>query len=182
MIAAQTKKACKIFVLQAYGIVERISSAVGYRNRGVKRTNFRVISRVKAQGVSAALLEVCFIDNASDVNIYKSRKNDIANAIVNGVAEDFGLKQQTAETHYAEKYYNKLKGLGYITSDEWKEYNNDLPTAFALSLLDKVTGGTWGSDEADAEPPKSLQKYAVNMFDRNSQSFAEEIARLFLTE
>lgn len=32
----------------------------------------------------------------------------------------------------------------------------------------------------DTEPPKSLQKYAVNQFDRNSQSFAEEIARLFL--
>lgn len=32
----------------------------------------------------------------------------------------------------------------------------------------------------DTEPPKSLQKYAVNMFDRNSQSFADEIARLFL--
>lgn len=34
----------------------------------------------------------------------------------------------------------------------------------------------------DTEPPKSLQKYAVNQFDRNSQSFADEIARLFLTE
>lgn len=34
----------------------------------------------------------------------------------------------------------------------------------------------------DTEPPKSLQKYAVNQFDRNSQSFAEEIARLFLLE
>lgn len=32
----------------------------------------------------------------------------------------------------------------------------------------------------DTEPPKSLQKYAVNKFDRNSQSFANEIARLFL--
>lgn len=32
----------------------------------------------------------------------------------------------------------------------------------------------------DTEPPKSLQKYAVNRFDRNSQSFADEIARLFL--
>lgn len=130
-------------------IVKQISNAVGYRNRGVKRTNFRVISRVKAQGISAALLEVCFIDNASDVSIYKSRKNDIVNAIVNGIAEGFGLEQQAAETHYAERYYNKLKGLKYITSDEWKNYNNDLPTAFALSLLDKVTGGTWGSDEAD---------------------------------
>lgn len=34
----------------------------------------------------------------------------------------------------------------------------------------------------DTEPPKSLQKYAVNQFDRNSQSFANEIARLFLME
>ncbi len=34
----------------------------------------------------------------------------------------------------------------------------------------------------DTEPPKSLQKYAVNQFNRNSQSFAEEIARLFLLE
>ena len=34
----------------------------------------------------------------------------------------------------------------------------------------------------DTKPPKSLKQYAVNMFDRNSQSFAEEIARLFLTE
>ncbi len=32
----------------------------------------------------------------------------------------------------------------------------------------------------DTEPPKSLQKYAVNKFDRNSQNFADEIARLFL--
>lgn len=34
----------------------------------------------------------------------------------------------------------------------------------------------------DTEPPKSLQKYTVNKFDRNSQSFADEIARLFLME
>ena len=32
----------------------------------------------------------------------------------------------------------------------------------------------------DTKPPKSLKQYAVNMFDRISQSFAEEIARLFL--
>ncbi len=34
----------------------------------------------------------------------------------------------------------------------------------------------------DTEPPKSLQKYMVNQFDRNSQSFANEIAELFLME
>lgn len=129
-------------------IVKQISNTVGYRNRGVKRTNFRVISRVKAQGVSSALLEVCFIDNASDVNTYQDRKSDIANAIVNGIAEGFGLKQSTP-SHWAERYCNKLIDLGYITDDSWKNYDCDLPVSYALALLDKTTGGTWKSDEAD---------------------------------
>ncbi len=34
----------------------------------------------------------------------------------------------------------------------------------------------------DTEPPKSLRKYTVNKFDRNSQSFADEIAELFSLE
>ncbi len=130
-------------------IVKQISNAVGYRNRGVKRTNFRVISRIKAQGVSSALLEVCFIDSASDVNIYQSRKTDIANAIVNGIAEGFGLKQQAA-SHWAARYFDKLNSLGYITDEAWKNYDGDLPVSFALALLDKTTGGTWKSNEADA--------------------------------
>ena len=34
----------------------------------------------------------------------------------------------------------------------------------------------------DTEPPKSLRKYTVNKFERNSQSFANEIAELFSLE
>lgn len=130
-------------------IVKQISNAVGYRNRGVKRTNFRVISRVKAQGVSSALLEVCFIDSASDVSTYQNRKSEIVNAIVNGIAEGFGLAQKTI-SHWAARYFDKLKGLGYITDDAWRNYDGDLPVSYALALLDKTTGGTWKSDEADA--------------------------------
>lgn len=130
-------------------IVQNISSAVGYKNRGVKRTNFSVISKVNAQGVSAALLEVCFMDSASDIKTYQSRKNDIADAIVRGIAEGFGLPM-SAKGHWAEKFYSKLKNQGHITDDVWKNYDSDLPAAFALTLLDKITGGTWKSDEADA--------------------------------
>lgn len=131
-------------------IVQQISNAVGYKNRGVKRTNFRVISRVKSQGVSAALLEVCFIDSAADVNTYQSKKDSLINAIVNGIAEGFGLKQLTVVSHWAERYYKRLNDLGYVTDDDWKQYDCDLPTSYALALLDKVTGGTWTSEETDA--------------------------------
>lgn len=130
-------------------IVQHIAAATGLKNRGVKRCNFRVISRVKSQGVSAALLETCFIDSASDVNTYQTKKDKLINAIVSGIAEGFGLKQQAA-AHWAELYYNKLHELRYITDDDWKQYDCDLPTSFALALLDKVTGGTWTSEETDA--------------------------------
>lgn len=132
-------------------IVQQVSNAVGYRNRGVKRTNFSVISKVKMQGVSAALLEVCFIDRASDVNTYQSRKDDVINAIVNGIAEGFGLKcSEAAERHWAAIYHDKLVDMKYATDDCWKCYDCDISVAHALALLDNITGGRWESDEADA--------------------------------
>lgn len=130
-------------------IVRNMCSAVGYRNRGVKRKNWNVISAVKRQGVSSALLEVCFIDSAADVRTYQSRKNEIITAIATGIAEGFGLKQPTKE-HWAAQYFRKLKSLGYITDNVWSNYDTAVPVAFALALLDKVSGGMWRSDEDDA--------------------------------
>lgn len=60
--------------------------------RGVKRKNFNVIASAKRKGVSSALLETCFIDNAQDMQIYQANKNAICEEICNGIAEGFGLK------------------------------------------------------------------------------------------
>lgn len=62
---------------------------------GVKRTNFLVINTLKDYGVSGALLETCFIDDADDIETYKSNKDAIAQAIVDGIAEGFGLKSSS---------------------------------------------------------------------------------------
>ncbi len=59
---------------------------------GVKRTNFAVIQTCKNYGVSGALLETCFIDDADDISTYQANKAAIADAIVAGIAEGFGLK------------------------------------------------------------------------------------------
>lgn len=59
---------------------------------GVKRTNFLVINTLKNNGVSGALLETCFIDDADDMETYQKNKNAIADAIVNGIVSEFGLK------------------------------------------------------------------------------------------
>lgn len=131
-------------------IVRQICAATEYRNRGVKRTNFRVISRVKAQGVSAALLEVCFIDSASDMATYQKNKNELANAIVNGVAEGFGLTPTKAGAqHWAQVYYDRLEAAGFVTEDVWNEFDGVVSVPHALALLDRNCKGTWWSDEAD---------------------------------
>lgn len=63
--------------------------------RGVKRKDFYVINSVKKKGVSSALLELCFIDNAEDINIYQNNKDGVAQAIADGIKEGFSLTQET---------------------------------------------------------------------------------------
>ena len=66
-------------------------TSIGFRDRGIIPKNFDLIKYVKNQGVSAALLEVCFIDDIDDMKLYISKKNEIAAAIAKGIAEGFGL-------------------------------------------------------------------------------------------
>lgn len=77
-------------------IVQSIA-ALGFKNRGVKRTNFTVIYRAKAAGVSSALLEVCFIDDKDDMSAYAAKKTQIAAAVANAIATQFGLKKGNQE-------------------------------------------------------------------------------------
>ena len=72
--------------------IARGISNIGFKNRGVKRKNWTVIQRAKAQGVSSALLEVCFIDDADDMWLYKNKKSDIVKAIANGIIKGFRLE------------------------------------------------------------------------------------------
>lgn len=82
-------------------IVKGISS-LGFKNRGVKRKNWTVISKAKAQGVSSALLEICFISNSDDMIQYQLKKNEIADAIVKGITDGFKLKKAESAPWYAE--------------------------------------------------------------------------------
>lgn len=77
-------------------IVQSIA-ALGFKNRGVKKTNFTVIYRAKAAGVSSALLEVCFIDDKDDMSVYTAKKTQIAAAVANAIATQFGLKKGSQE-------------------------------------------------------------------------------------
>ena len=67
---------------------------LGFRNRGVKiRSDLLNMNVCKGkQGVSYALLETCFIDDADDIKLYIDKKKYIIEAIANGIISGFGLK------------------------------------------------------------------------------------------
>lgn len=67
---------------------------LGFRNRGVKRENFSLITYIKKQGVSSALLEVCFLDDKDDVDLYMSNKKEVATAIAEGIAKGYKIERK----------------------------------------------------------------------------------------
>lgn len=67
--------------------------ALGFTNRGVKRRNdLAVMGYVVNHGISHALIETCFIDDADDMALYERKFNNVAKAIADGIAEGFGLE------------------------------------------------------------------------------------------
>ena len=67
--------------------------SLGFKNRGVKvRNNLLNMNICRGrQGVSYALLETCFIDDADDVKLFKAKKNEVVSAIARGIISGFGL-------------------------------------------------------------------------------------------
>lgn len=78
-------------------ILSRIC-ALGFKNRGVKRRNDLLVQNtVTNYGISHALIETCFIDDADDMKLYAAKFNQIAQAIADGVAVGFGLAKTEQE-------------------------------------------------------------------------------------
>ena len=91
-------------------------AGLGFKNRGVKRKNWAVINYCKNKGVSSALLETCFIDDADDMKIYTAKKDSIADAITKGIVAGFGLKKNVDELTEA---CNTLASKGIINSPDY---------------------------------------------------------------
>lgn len=94
-------------------IVNGIAS-IGFKNRGVKRKNWAVINKAKQQGVSSALLEVCFIDDIDDIKLYQAKKAEVIKAIANGIITGFSLKETDAISIIKEKIGLEQQTIEYL--------------------------------------------------------------------
>ena len=91
--------------------------ALGFTNRGVKRRgDLAVMGYVVSNGISHALIETCFIDDADDMMLYEKNFDAIAGAIAAGVAKGFGLETEE-EMQFTKEEAAWLKQL-YAKSKE----------------------------------------------------------------
>lgn len=105
-------------------ICRRIA-ALGFQSRGVKRRdNLRVMNTVHRAGISHALIETCFVDDADDMKLYKAKFDEIARAIADGVAEGFGKTVKKEDTEVVEKKSVLVDGKTYTCECIEKGGNN----------------------------------------------------------
>lgn len=67
------------------------------------KNGLMVQSKVRAQGVSHAVLETCFITDQDDMDWYLVNKSKIAQAIIAGIQQGFGLNYKKVITPYMVK-------------------------------------------------------------------------------
>lgn len=122
-------------------IVENISH-LGFVNRGVKHRDFSLISHIKKQGTSAALLEVCFIDDLDDMKLYSQKKHKIAEAVSLAIASGFGIggdrmgvEFKDISDHYAKEHIERLAAYGIINGDGDGNFMPDKPITRADAAI-----------------------------------------------
>ncbi|MFV0503762.1 MAG: N-acetylmuramoyl-L-alanine amidase [Lachnospirales bacterium] len=73
------------------GLAQRIQTslvALGFVDRGVKEANFHVLRETKAPAV---LVEIGFIDNTGDNNLFDAKKNEIIKALARAILAQVGI-------------------------------------------------------------------------------------------
>ena len=106
------------------GLAGRIQDAlvdVGFVNRGLKQANYHVLRETLAPAV---LVEIGFVDNTQDNNLFDSKRNEIIKALAKVIIAEVGAVFIEGSTRYrvmagsflvrgnAEKQVQKLKALG----------------------------------------------------------------------
>lgn len=91
-------------------------SAVGFRNRGIKRrSDLQNMNIMQKKGVNYALLEVCFIDDPDDMKLFADKKEETAAAIVKAAADKFGIMLGSEEV---KELVSELALRGIVTNRE----------------------------------------------------------------
>lgn len=136
-------KGCEVYTYGGVKHTEAVNACnalheLGFVNRRVKDgSDLYVIRRSDAKAI---LIEVCFVDTQSDVDLYKSLGAErIAKAICEAITGQevramAGFKD--TKGHYAEKHIEELKDMGVVNGDENGNFRpNDTVTRADVAIM-----------------------------------------------
>ena len=101
-------------------------------------------SRVRAQGVSHAVLETCFISDWDDVSWYLANKTKIASAIVAGIQQGFGLNYTPSTKPYMVKVTPETIPGKALNIRQWPSTNapitGQIRETMSLTIIEEASG------------------------------------------
>lgn len=116
-----------------------------------------VQSRIRAQGVSHAVLETCFITDWDDMSWYLANKAKIASAIVAGVQQGFGLNYAVSIKPYMVKVEPETIPGKALNIRQWPSTNapitGQIREAMSLTIVEEASGKgakRWGKLKSGA--------------------------------
>ena len=121
------------------------------------KNGLMVQSKVRAQGVSHAVLETCFITDQDDMDWYLVNKTKIAQAIIAGIQQGFGLNYKKAITPYMVKVDVASIPDHVLNIREQPTINSPvtgkITETMSLTIVDEASGtgaSTWGKLKSGA--------------------------------
>lgn len=108
------------------------------------KNGLMVQSKIRAQGVSHAVLETCFITDQDDMDWYLVNKNKIASAIVAGIQQGFGLNYTKAITPYMVKVTPETIPGKALNIRQWPSTNAPITgrirETMSLTIIEEASG------------------------------------------
>ena len=124
--------------------------ALGFRNRGIKGNSLYVTNHTS---MTSALLEVCFVDTQSDVNLYKSvGSENFANAIVKGLV---GTTTSTTTN-------TNTGSTSNTTNSNYNPHLKDWQSGFSKVYYNISVDGIFGNETKTAMTKAILKKGSNN--------------------
>ena len=116
-----------------------------------------VQSRIRAQGVSHAVLETCFITDWDDVSWYLANKTKIASAIIAGIQQGFGLNYTPSTKPYMVKVTPENIPGKALNIRQWPSTNapitGQIRETMSLTIIEEASGKgakRWGKLKSGA--------------------------------
>ncbi len=121
------------------------------------KNGLMVQSKVRAQGVSHAVLETCFITDQDDMDWYLVNKSKIAQAIIAGIQQGFGLNYTKTIAPYMVKVDVTSIPDHVLNIREWPSTDapiaGQIREAMSLTIVEEATGKgakRWGKLKSGA--------------------------------